>query len=94
MWRKQKERYTPKQGAVLETWSVVKVAPTGYDSYLPYVIAIVSFPDKTRATVQIVDVDPDTLTTGMQLEPVFRQMYADESQGILHYSVKYRPLQK
>ncbi|KXK27568.1 MAG: hypothetical protein TR69_WS6001000012 [candidate division WS6 bacterium OLB20] len=93
MWRRQRERYTPKKGASLVTWSVVHVAPTGFEKYLPYVMGIVEFEDKTRLTVQIVDCDPLSLAAGIMLEPVFRQVYADDDDGILHYSVKYRPLQ-
>jgi hypothetical protein len=41
---------------------------------------------------QIVDVDPDDVSSGMKVEACFRRVKEDGKTGILQYGYKFRPV--
>ncbi len=89
LWRNTTQRYQETRPAKLVTWSEIHAAPAGYETMAPYIVAIVEFADKTRATVQLTDVQEQVLKHGMALRPVFRKMYSPEANGVIPYGTKY-----
>lgn len=75
--------------AKLVTWSIVRVAPSGFENQLPYAVAIMEFDNGERVTGQIVDTDIHLLQKGDILYPTFRKMYEDGHDGIIHYGIKW-----
>jgi hypothetical protein len=77
--------------ATLITWSIVRVAPKGFDAQTPYVIAILELENGERLTGQIVDIeDFNILNKGDTLYSTFRKMYQDGEDGVIHYGLKWR----
>lgn len=78
--------------AKLITWSVVEAAPSGFETFVPYIIAIVELSEGPRMTTQLVDAEPAKLKYGLKLKTVFRKVYVDGSDGIISYALKFTPL--
>ena len=80
----------PQEGEV-ETFTVIRVAPTGFSDEAPYAVGIVSLPGGIRVTAQIVDCDPTRLTIGDRVRLEFRKIQQDGDSGILCYGYKFVP---
>ena len=81
----------PREG-VLETFTVIRVAPSGFTDQAPYGVGIVSLPGGVKVTAQIVDCDPGTLAIGDRLRLEFRRVRQDGDSGILCYGYKFAPV--
>ena len=72
--------------------TTVLQAPSGFEKYAPYPIAIIKLDEGPRVTAQLTDPDPDKpFEIGMQVEMVTRKLKEDGNQGILDYGYKFRP---
>ena len=80
----------PQEGKV-ETFTVIRVAPTGFSDEAPYAVGIVSLPGGIKVTAQIVDCDPTRLTIGDRVRLEFRKIRQDGDSGILCYGYKFVP---
>lgn len=79
----------PEKGKLV-TWSIVRVAPNGFEGNVPYVIAIIELENGERLTSQVVDIeDFDKLNKGDALYPSFRKIYEDGKDGVIHYGLKW-----
>ncbi|MFV1917432.1 MAG: Zn-ribbon domain-containing OB-fold protein [Patescibacteria group bacterium] len=73
--------------------TTVYQAPTGYEKYAPYPIAIVKLAEGPLVTAQLTDPDPDKpFKIGMPVEMVTRQLKTEGDKGMLFYGYKFRPL--
>jgi uncharacterized OB-fold protein len=73
-WSDDVEWVEASGAATLYTWSVVRrndVVP--FDQLVPYVPAVVDLAEGPRMMTNVVDIDPDDLTIGMNLMVTFRQ---------------------
>ncbi len=80
----------PQEGKV-ETFTVIRVAPTGFSDEAPYAVGIVSLPGEIKVMAQIVDCDPGRLTIGDRVRLEFRKIRQDGDSGILCYGYKFVP---
>jgi hypothetical protein len=78
------------EGAV-ETFTVIRVPPTGFGAETPYAVGIVRLDDGVKVTAQIVDVDLAELQIGQRVRVEFRRLQKDGEAGILCYGYKYVP---
>jgi uncharacterized OB-fold protein len=76
----------------LETFTVIRVAPSGFTDQAPYAVGIVALPGGVKVTAQIVDVDPDKLRIGDRVRLEFRRVRQDGESGILCYGYKFVPV--
>ena len=76
----------------VETFTVIRVAPSGFTDQAPYGVGIVSLPGGVKVTAQIVDCDPETLAIGDRLRLEFRRVRQDGESGILCYGYKFVPV--
>ncbi len=68
-------------------------APSGFEKYAPYPIAIIKLDEGPRVTAQLTDPDPDKpFVIGMKVEMVTRKLKEDGDQGLIDYGYKFRPL--
>jgi uncharacterized OB-fold protein len=74
------------------TWTVIRNPPGGYEKYAPYVVALVELDGGVRVLSQLVDVEPDEVSSEMRVEAVFRRIKEDGPSGIIEYGYKFRPL--
>jgi uncharacterized OB-fold protein len=78
----------PTEG-VVETFTVIRVAPSGFTDEAPYAVGIVGLPNGVRVTAQIVDCDPEEITIGDKVRIEFRRIQQDGESGILCYGYKF-----
>ena len=79
------------QAGTLETFTIIRVAPTGFEDQAPYAVGVVRLGDQVKVTAQIVDCDLETLATGQKLRLEFRKVQQDGASGVLCYGYKFVP---
>ncbi len=72
------------------SYTVVRVAPEGYEYFVPYVLAIINLDEGAKITGQIVDADPDKIEVGQKVEMVFRKIHEDNPEGLITYGFKFK----
>lgn len=75
----------------LETFTVIRVAPSQFVDQAPYAIGIVDLGDGVRVLCQVADVEPEELKIGMKLRLEFRKIQKEHEDGILCYGYKAVP---
>ncbi|MBI4864781.1 MAG: Zn-ribbon domain-containing OB-fold protein [Candidatus Riflebacteria bacterium] len=78
------------EGEVL-TYSIVHVAPRGFEDDVPFVVAIVGMKEGVQMTGQIVDCDHGKLAIGMKVRTEFRRIQEDGEAGMIFYGHKFVP---
>jgi len=78
------------RGAVY-SYSTVYHAPEGYESYVPYTVALVRLEEGPMVTAQLTDVDKEQVAIGMPVEMVTRKIAEDGEDGAILYGYKFRP---
>jgi hypothetical protein len=73
------------------TFSTVYSAPEGFESYVPYTVALIKLKEGPVVTAQLTDVAPDDVHVGMPVEMVTRRLRADDEDGTILYGYKFRP---
>jgi len=66
-------------------------APTGYQEYVPYAVALVKLEEGPLVTAQLTDVSPDQVEIGMPVEMVTRKVREFGEDGVILYGYKFRP---
>ena len=77
------------KGEIL-TYTVIHVAPDGFEKQVPYVVAIVKLKEGTSLTAQIVDCEPNDVKIGQKVEAVFRKISQDGKSGAIYYGYKFK----
>ena len=80
----------PQEGK-LKTYTVIRVAPSGFEDMAPYAVGIVEFAGGVSAMMQIADCAPEELSIGMQVKIEFRRVQEEGHHGILMYGYKAVP---
>lgn len=75
----------------VETFTVIRVAPTGFTDQAPYGVGIIKLDDGVKLTAQIVDCDPEKIAIGNRVRLEFRRLQEDGESGILCYGHKSVP---
>lgn len=76
---------------IVETFTIIRVAPTGFTDEIPYAVGIVKLDDGVKVTAQIVDCDLGALAIGDRVRLEFRRVQQDGESGILCYGYKFVP---
>ncbi len=71
------------------SYTVIRTPPEGFEKYSPYVVALIQLDEGPKITGQIVD-NPEKVEIGKKVTPVFRKIYEDGEDGIIHYGVKWK----
>lgn len=89
VWRNHKElhKYLGKRGKIV-AWTKIFVAPEGFEHEAPYFVAIIEFADKSRKSLQVVDVLEEHMTHGMDVEIVVRRVGKASPDGVILYGLK------
>lgn len=88
----QVKPYQLKGNGMIRTFSVVHEAPRGFETQIPYVVALIEMDEGVCLTAQVVDVDPKAVHIGMRVKDVFRKVREDGKAGVIHYSYKFAPV--
>ena len=70
------------------SYTIIHAAPEGFEKICPYGIAIVNLEEGTNISAPIVG-DMNKLQIGKKVRPVFRKIYEDNSDGLIHYGLKF-----
>jgi uncharacterized protein len=85
------EKVNIKDQGKVETFTVIRVAPSGFTDMTPYPIAIVNVGDGVRILCQIADCEPEELKIGMPVKIEFRKIQQEGESGIIYYGYKGVP---
>jgi len=69
-------------------------APEGFETYLPFTVALVKLDEGPLVTVQLTDVDAEQVYVGMPVEMVTRKLSEEDEEGVILYGYKFRPVLK
>ncbi len=85
------ERLLAPQG-VITSYTVVYQAPAGgfYKGHVPFICAIVEFPDGVHVMGHVIGIEPDDMKIGMAVEVVLDELYAEGEATVVAY--KFAPL--
>jgi len=75
----------------VKTFTVIDVAPTGFEDEVPYAIGVVELADGVRTMMQIVDCNADEIKIDMPVKIEFRLVQKEGDAGILMYGYKAVP---
>ena len=70
------------------SYTIIRTAPSGFEKQAPYVVAIVKLEEGPQIAGQIVG-DKDNVRIGKPVRSVFRRMYEDGEDGLIHYGFKF-----
>ncbi|MGQ9625647.1 MAG: Zn-ribbon domain-containing OB-fold protein [Anaerolineae bacterium] len=73
------------------SYSTLYHAPSSYEEYLPYTVALVRLEEGPLVTAQLTDVDPEDVQIGMKVEMVTRKLREEGEEGAIIYGYKFRP---
>jgi uncharacterized OB-fold protein len=82
------EPYMLKGLGKVISWTVIRVAPGGFEDQVPYAVAMIELDEGTKIAGQIVN-GIDGIEIGKKVKAVFRRMYTDGSSGLIHYGLKW-----
>ncbi|MBI4879987.1 MAG: Zn-ribbon domain-containing OB-fold protein [Planctomycetes bacterium] len=75
----------------IETFTVIRVAPSDFEDEVPYAMAVIKLDDGVQVTAQVVDVDLDELKIGDRVRIEFRRISQDGEAGVIFYGYKFVP---
>lgn len=78
-----------KDGKIV-TYTVIRVAPEGFEKEVPYIMAIIEMKGGSRLTAQIVDAKPEDIEIGKKVRAVFRKISEDGCSGAIYYGYKFK----
>ncbi len=79
-----------QKGKIL-SWTLIRVPPAGFEQEAPYPVVLVEL-EKERIIGQLVDWQGKDLKTGKTVEAVYRRISKPDSEGIIPYGIKFRPI--
>lgn len=82
---------TLAQAGTVETFTIIRVAPSGFGDLAPYAVGLIKLDDGVKVMAQVVDCDIDKLAIGDKVRLEFRRMNADGESGVLCYGYKFVP---
>jgi len=75
----------------IETFTIIRIAPTGFTDEAPYPVAIVDLGDNVRVLCQVADCEPQDLKIGMPVRLEFRKVQQEGHAGVINYGYKCVP---
>lgn len=85
-----KTPYTFSGRGQVYSFTRVQEAPTGYEEYVPYMVALVKLEEGPFVTAQLTDLEGEP-AIGMPVEMVTRKLRTDGARGMIIYGYKFRP---
>jgi len=82
----------PTKGKIV-SYSLLRSPPKGFEEYVPYYVAVVELDNGVRVFGMLTDVfSPEEIKEGARVEAVFRKISEDGEEGLIHYGLKFRPV--
>ena len=91
----QKQTWTNLSGrGEVYSYTTMYSAPTAFEEYTPYTVALVKLAEGPLITAQLTDVDTEEVSIGMPVEMVTRKLSQEGEEGQILYGYKFRPLMR
>lgn len=74
------------------SYSMIYVAPKGFENFTPYPIVLIGLVDGPVVLSQLTDYVENDLKIGKKVEAVFRKISTPSRSGIVKYGLKFRPV--
>jgi len=75
------------------SYSTVFDAPSGYEEYAPYTVALIKLEEGPLVTAQLTDLGDQSVEIGTPVEMVTRRLKQDgDERSLLVYGYKFRPV--
>lgn len=93
IWRNQKkiQSLIGKPGKII-SWTIIRVPPGGFSDQAPYPVVIVRLENNVNITAQLVDYTEKHLAFGQEVVTVIRRVTQPNTEGIIPYGIKVKPL--
>lgn len=78
---------------VIEAFTIVHSAPSGFDKYAPYPVAIAKF-GRRRHIGQLTDYKGKSLRIGTKVRAVLRRSRREDEREVIEYVIKFKPYEK
>jgi uncharacterized OB-fold protein len=88
---RQFEKVNINDKGTVETFTIIRVAPSGFTDQVPYPVAIVNVGGGVKILCQIADCEPEELKIGMNVRLEFRKLSQEGEAGIINYGYKAVP---
>ncbi|MCP4213608.1 MAG: Zn-ribbon domain-containing OB-fold protein [bacterium] len=75
----------------LESFTIIRIAPSGFGDLAPYAVGIVKLDEGIRVMAQVTDCDPETLKIGDNMVTQFRRINEEGKTGMIMYGYKFVP---
>ncbi len=72
------------------SWTQIYSAPSGFEKYVPYLVALVKLDEGPVLLSQICDCNPKDLKIGFPVEAIFRRLILPDGAGVIKYGLKFR----
>ncbi|MCD5425682.1 MAG: Zn-ribbon domain-containing OB-fold protein [Methanosarcinaceae archaeon] len=82
------ESYKFKGKGQVVTYTVIHTKTEELIHRTPYILAIVKMDEGPRFTTQIIE-EPENMSIGMRVKPVFRKLMTDDDKGMIVYGTKF-----
>lgn len=89
--RKTEKIELPKKGRVI-SWAIEYAVPEGYRAEAPLIVAIIELENGIKILSTLVDIEPDKVYDGMEVEAVLRRLWVEGDEGIIVYGLKFAPV--
>lgn len=76
----------------VDTFTIIRVAPSGFTDQVPYPVAIVDVGEGVKILCQVADCEPEELKIGMPVRLEFRKLSQEGESGIINYGYKAVPI--
>ncbi len=70
------------------SYTIIKVPPEGFEKNIPYAIAVIKLEEGTNIAGHVVG-DIENIEIGKKVRAVFRKIYEDGKDGLIHYGLKW-----
>ena len=80
-----------KTGKIV-AFTLIRVPPANFSYQAPYPVVIVELDDGGRIPAQLVDYSEDHLKIGQKVVTVVRKTVQSETDGVIPYGIKVKPL--
>ncbi len=75
----------------LATFTIIRVAPTGFGDLVPYAVGIIKLDEGIQVMGQLTDCNPEELKIGDRLVTQFRRINEEGKTGMILYGFKFVP---
>lgn len=82
------EEYKFKEEGKIIAFTKIHVAPSGFEHRVPYYIGIIELEKGVRITGEVIG-EEEKIKIGAKVKAVFRKIFEDGKNGIIHYGLKW-----